>query len=115
MSLLPTRNLLAGRHAVTTLSLTTSQYWTSGFDGRNGHTENCPLLSESLLIIFIVECLYACISPRFSDKYTEEIAHYMNLRDSITDFETDYPGLASSSRALNKLSKVVRTSELIEI
>ena len=50
---------------------------------------------------------------RFSDKYTEELKHYINLRDSITDFETDYPELASSSQALNKLAKVVSTLDFM--
>ena len=38
---------------------------------------------------------------------------YMLLRDTIVDFETDYPGLATSSRALNKLAKVVSLSNFI--
>ena len=35
------------------------------------------------------------------------------MRDSVADFETDYPGLAISSRAVNKLAKVVSSFILI--
>jgi hypothetical protein len=66
-----------------------------------------------MLLSFIVECLYACILPRFSDKYEEEIGYYVNLRDSITDFESNFQQLASSSRALNRISKAVRTFDLL--
>lgn len=62
-----------------------------------------------MLLISIVKCLYACISPRFHEKYIAELRHYIDFRDSITDYKTDFPALVSSSRALNKLSKVVRT------
>jgi hypothetical protein len=57
-----------------------------------------------------VECLYACISPRFTEKYETELEFYFDLRDSIADYKNDFQVLQNSSRAVTKLSKVVRTS-----
>ena len=86
-----------------------------GFYRENRHMEIWPLLSEYMLLIFIVKCLYACISPRFFDKYNKEIGYFVNLHDSITDFEIGFPELASSSWALNKLLKAVHTSKPMKV
>ena len=104
------RNTLAGKHRLETHLSTTLQYWTLGFIGKSGHMENILLSSAYMRLIFVLEYFYIYFSLRFSDKYKKEVVHYAHLRDSITDFETDYPGLATSSQAVNKLAKVVSST-----
>ena len=100
----------AGKHEVETLLLTTLQSWTLGFDGKRGRMENYLGTSEYMRLIFILEYFFIRYSLRFTEKYLKEMRHYVLLRDSINDYQTDYPGLATSSRAVNKLAKVVSTS-----
>jgi len=109
------RSMLAGKREVETHLSTTLRYWTLGFDGKRGHMEKFPTLSAYMLLIFVREYFYIYFSLRFSDKYGKEIEHYANLRDSITDFETDYPGLATSSRTVNKLAKVASTPNFMRV
>jgi hypothetical protein len=110
MSFLPMRNMPAGKHEPETHLSTTLQYWTLGFVGKSGHMENIPLSSAYMRLIFVLDYFYIYFSLRFSNKYKKEVEHYTHLRDSIADFETDYPGLATSSRAVNKLAKVVSST-----
>jgi hypothetical protein len=72
--------------------------------------ENTHLTSVYMRLVFVLEYFYIYFSLRFSDKYEDEIERYTHVRDSIADFETDYPGLSSSSRAVNKLAKVVSSA-----
>lgn len=64
-------------------------------------------------LIFVLEYFYIYYSLRFSEKYLQELEEYMHFRDSVADYEADYPGLATSSRALNKLAKVVSISNFL--
>ena len=104
------RNMPAGKHELETRLSTTLQYLTLGFVGKSGHMENFLLSSAYMCLIFVLKYFYIYFSLRFSDKYRKEIVHYTHLRDLITNFETDYPGLATSSRAVNKLAKVVSST-----
>ena len=104
------RNTPAGKHELVTHLSTILRYWTLGFVGKRGRMENILLSSAYMRLIFVLECFYIYFSLRFSDKYKKEVVHYTHLRDSIADFETDYPGLATSSRAVNKLAKVVSST-----
>ena len=47
------------------------------------------------------------ISFRFAEENAQSINYYIILRDSVVDFEADYPKLVSSSRAINKIAKAV--------
>ena len=110
MSFLATRNTPAGKHKVETLLSTTLQSWTLGFNGKRGHMENYLGTSEYMRLIFVLEYFFIHYSLRFTEKYLKEMRHYVHLRDLINDYQTDYPGLATSSRAVNKVAKVVSTS-----
>ena len=113
MNFLPMRSMPAGKLAVETHSSTTLWYWTLGLDGKGGHMAIFLLPSKYMCLIFFLEYFNICFSLRFSEKYRREIVHYTSLRNSIADFETDYPGLVSSSRAVNKLAKVVSISNFM--
>ena len=101
------RNMPAGKHKLQTCLSTTLQYWTLGFVGKRGHMENYPLTSAYMHLNFILEYFFIYFSLRFIDKHRKELGYYGHLCNSIADYETDYPGLATSSRAVNKLAKVV--------
>ena len=105
----------AGKLAVETHSSTTLWYWTLGLDGKGGHMAIFLLPSKYMCLIFFLEYFNICFSLRFSEKYRREIVHYTSLCDLIadSDFETDYPGLVTSSRAVNKLAKVVSISNFM--
>ena len=45
---------------------------------------------------FILEYFFIYFSLRFTDKYRKELGYYGHLRNLIADYETDYPGLATS-------------------
>ena len=113
MNFLPMRSMPAGKLAVEIHSSTTLWYWTLGLDGKRGHMAIFLLPSKYMHLIFFLEYFNIYFSLRFSEKYRREIEHYTSLHDSITDFETNYPGLATSSRAVNKLAKVVSISNFI--
>ena len=107
------RNTPAGKHETETRLSTTLQSWTLVFDGKRGHLENYPGPSEYMRFTFALEYFFIYYSLRFTEKYLKEMKHYMQLRETITDFETDYPEIATSSRAVNKLAKVVSTSNFV--
>jgi hypothetical protein len=109
------RSMPAGKHEVETLLSTILRYWTLGFDGNRGHMEIIPLTSVYMLLIFVLEYFHIYFSLRFTNKYRKELGQYAHLRDLITDFEVDYPGLAASSRAVNKLAKVVSNPNFLGV
>jgi hypothetical protein len=64
-------------------------------------------------LIFVLEYFYIYYSLRFQAKYKKELQQYSDLRHSNTDYEADYPELATSSQAVNKLAKVVSISNFV--
>ena len=66
-------------------------------------------------LIFVLEYFYIYYSFRFCEKYEKELQYYMHFRNTVPDFETDFPGLATSSRAVNKLAKVVSRYNFIRL
>ena len=102
-----------GKLTVETHSSTALWYWTLGLDGKRGHMAIFLLLSKYMRLIFFLKYFNIYFSLRFSEKYRREIVHYTSLCNSIADFKTDYPGLVTSSQAVNKLTKVVSISNFM--
>ena len=113
MNFLPMRSMPPGKLAVETHSSTTLQYWTLELDGRRGHMAIFCLLIKYMRLIFVLEYFSIYFSLIFSEKYRREIVYYTSLHNLITDFKTNYPGLATSSQAVNKLGKVVSISNFM--
>ena len=113
MNFLAMKNTRAGKHEALTHLSTTLRYWTLGCDGKKDHMENIQVPSEYMRLNFVLEYFHLYYSLRFTEKYHQELEQYHHFRDSVAKFETDFPGLAISSRAVNKLAKVVSTFSFI--